>query len=266
MPKALWFVFGFIFALMLGVALIVSPLAGTWAGVIPSEQPAPPAYTTPVPEPVSQMPAKAVGLRWSRQGLAVQGADACSRLEIDQDRQVHWGPCSQGTRMAHLTLDELGVYAAYLTHLAPFEYAVQQAGDVHSTATVLLTFAGQGSRQATLSEQAELAEWVHSVYNRVMGEERRANLLAQARLDLARRKSISIDRMEVLAVEEVTWPDSCLGLRETGVFCAQVPTRGYLLTLGLDGEAFSYRTDLYTSVRAVEGYPAHMVMPPIDPH
>ena len=253
MPKSVWFLAGFLFALALGGLLVVLPTVGSGAGNAPVAAPA------EIPAPAEAQPAPSVasaGLHWVRQGGGHPLLGACSRLEIDAAWQIHYGPCDQGTRLAYLSEGELAWYQAYILTLAPFDY---RAG------AITLAFAGQGSRPASAQEQAALAAWAEGVYTRVMGEEQRANLLAQARLDLMARRGVGIEAIQVLAIEPVRWPDACLGLRQPGVACTRVSTPGYRIILATGGETIEYRADAYGLVRAVAGHPAHLVVPPLAP-
>jgi hypothetical protein len=253
MPKAAWFLFGFLFALALGGLLVVLPMRGIRAtGATAIEAPAP-APEEPLPAPT---PARA-GLVWSRQGGLDPVLGACSRLEIDAAWQIHYAPCGQGARLAYFTEGELAWYQAYITTLAPFTHTLGEM--------VSLAFEGQGSRAASAQERAALADWAQGVYARVIGEEQRANLLAQARLDLMARRGVGLEAIQVIELAPVRWPDACLGLRQAGMDCARVRTEGYRIVLAAEGETFEYRTDAYGQVRAVAADAPHLVLPPLAP-
>lgn len=70
-----------------------------------------------------------------------------------------------------------------------------------------------------------------------------------ARADLAQRLGVSTDRIEVVSVERVEWPDACLGAARTGEACAQVITPGYRVVLAVDGVEYVYHTDMGTHAR-----------------
>jgi hypothetical protein len=53
----------------------------------------------------------------------------------------------------------------------------------------------------------------------------------RARQELAAQLGLGTEAVEVLAYEQVEWPDSCLGLPEPTEMCAQVITPGWLVTL-----------------------------------
>lgn len=264
MPKALWFLFGFMFALALGALLVIVPLAGIRANMppaVPEPVAQDPAVHEPAPANPGAPPARADGLRWVRQGTLAPPLGGCSQLVVDHAWQIRYGPCDEGPRLAYMTEGELAWYQAYALTLAPFAYT----GSESSRATVTLSFAGQGERQATSQEQAHLAAWAEQVYIRVMGQEQQASLLAQARLDLMAREGVGIDAIEVREIGPVRWPDACLGLRQEATDCAWVATQGYQIVLAIEGRMFEYRADIYGQIRPVRGYAPHLVLPPLEP-
>ena len=59
--------------------------------------------------------------------------------------------------------------------------------------------------------------------------------LTAMRDDLATRLGVGLDRITVVAFDEVTWPDACLGVYEPGTVCAQLLTPGFLATFAATG-------------------------------
>jgi hypothetical protein len=60
---------------------------------------------------------------------------------------------------------------------------------------------------------------------------------------LAIQEKIPISTIKVFDVVAVDWPDSCLGIQEPGVFCAQVVTPGYKVFLTAGTKAYEVHTD-----------------------
>ena len=60
---------------------------------------------------------------------------------------------------------------------------------------------------------------------------------------LAQQAGVGKDQIKVISVEEVEWPDSCLGVHKPGVFCTQVITPGYRVILEAGGKTYTYRTN-----------------------
>lgn len=50
--------------------------------------------------------------------------------------------------------------------------------------------------------------------------------------------------VEVSGLERVEWPDSCLGIEQEGVACAEVITPGYIVFLSGAGGDYKFHTDL----------------------
>ena len=68
--------------------------------------------------------------------------------------------------------------------------------------------------------------------------------VAAARANLAERFERDPAEVEVISVTAQEWPDACLGLADEGEVCAQVMTSGYLVTLRLSGNEYTFRTDV----------------------
>lgn len=60
--------------------------------------------------------------------------------------------------------------------------------------------------------------------------------------DLIAYLGVSCDDIELVEIEEATWPDTCLGLPAPAL-CAPGPTPGYRVVLGALGQLYHYHTD-----------------------
>jgi hypothetical protein len=67
---------------------------------------------------------------------------------------------------------------------------------------------------------------------------------ALVRQILAQQLQLDLDQIEIVTVEEVEWPDACLGVYTADVMCAQVITPGYRVVLAVDGQQYEYHTNL----------------------
>ena len=65
-----------------------------------------------------------------------------------------------------------------------------------------------------------------------------------AKHDLANRLGVPEDRVKVVQVSEVDWPDASLGCPEPGKLYAQVITPGKKIILSVGQETYEYHTDL----------------------
>lgn len=59
----------------------------------------------------------------------------------------------------------------------------------------------------------------------------------------AEQSGLDESEIRVILAEEIQWPDSCLGLAETGELCSQVMVPGYEILLEVGEEAWIFRTD-----------------------
>ncbi|MHB1317225.1 MAG: hypothetical protein ACYCYF_01260 [Anaerolineae bacterium] len=261
MSKSVWFLAGFLFALGVGIAVILGPLSeSTAAPTIPA-----PIASNGVSQsgtPATQAPAASIALRWTREGDSL--AARCGALEIDGRSQVHYTPCGQSPRAALLTTVELDEFRTYLSTHAAFDYAVQAPAGFASAA-IRLRLNGAGTHEATVQEQTAVAEFAERVFARLLADEARAELLASIRLDVMIDRGVAIEAIEIRSVDPVTWPDSCLGLHEQGKFCGQVATEGYRVVLSVEDETLEYRADRYGNIALETGHPAGMTLPPLNP-
>jgi hypothetical protein len=60
---------------------------------------------------------------------------------------------------------------------------------------------------------------------------------------LAQQLQLDLDQIEIVSVEEVEWPDACLGVYTADMMCAQVITPGYRVVLAVDGQQYEYHTN-----------------------
>jgi hypothetical protein len=52
-----------------------------------------------------------------------------------------------------------------------------------------------------------------------------------------------VHRLEITNVEQMEWPDGCLGLPEGDEACVEAITPGWLLTFNIDNQEYKYRVD-----------------------
>ena len=67
-------------------------------------------------------------------------------------------------------------------------------------------------------------------------------LVRQAIEDLAQRKSISPDEVEVVSVEEVVWPDTSMGCPHPDMRYTQVLQDGMRIMLRVNGRDYAYHS------------------------
>jgi len=77
-----------------------------------------------------------------------------------------------------------------------------------------------------------------------------------ARKQVAEALGAPVEQLELVAVDQVQWPDACLGLPQPGEMCAQATLRGWRAILKVDGQEVEVRTNLAGDVvrwKQVEG-------------
>ncbi|MCS6908847.1 MAG: hypothetical protein RML93_13355 [Anaerolineales bacterium] len=65
-----------------------------------------------------------------------------------------------------------------------------------------------------------------------------------ARQALADRLNVPPAEVRIRKVEQVDWPDACLGIETPGMMCAQVITPGFRVLLEAAGKIYEFRTNL----------------------
>lgn len=66
----------------------------------------------------------------------------------------------------------------------------------------------------------------------------------QAVLDqVSQQTGVDIQDIEIVTLEQVDWPDACLGLPEADEACADVVTPGFRVELEVNDQRFEFRTD-----------------------
>ncbi len=75
-----------------------------------------------------------------------------------------------------------------------------------------------------------------------------AQLIAQAKADLAQRVSAQSDSITVKSTQAMEWPDTSLGCPKPGMMYAQVITPGYLIVLQVGGKDYNYHTSMTQAV------------------
>lgn len=78
--------------------------------------------------------------------------------------------------------------------------------------------------------------------------------LKAAQAELAKAFQIDINVIRWVEVERMEWKDSCLGLEQPGITCAEVITPGFRIMLEAGGVFFVYRTNASGSQVVLEMY------------
>jgi hypothetical protein len=54
---------------------------------------------------------------------------------------------------------------------------------------------------------------------------------------------VAVENIQITKVEQMDWPNGCLGLPQGDEVCAEVITPGWLLTFNINGQEYRYRVD-----------------------
>lgn len=54
---------------------------------------------------------------------------------------------------------------------------------------------------------------------------------------------VPVESIQLQSIEQMDWPDGCLGLPEPDEVCTQVITPGWLLVFNVDGQEYRFRAD-----------------------
>ena len=65
--------------------------------------------------------------------------------------------------------------------------------------------------------------------------------------DLNQKTGVDLDKIYILEVEAVEWPDSSLGCGQPGTVYLPVITPGFRILLEADGQTYSYHTNTFNS-------------------
>jgi len=71
-------------------------------------------------------------------------------------------------------------------------------------------------------------------------------IVSQVKNDLNQKTGVGLEKINVLEVESVEWPDSSLGCGEPGAVYLPVITPGFRIILEADGHIYSYHTSAST--------------------
>lgn len=54
---------------------------------------------------------------------------------------------------------------------------------------------------------------------------------------------LTVEDIQITKVEQMDWPNGCLGLPQGDEVCAELITPGWLLTFNINGQEYKYRVD-----------------------
>lgn len=69
-------------------------------------------------------------------------------------------------------------------------------------------------------------------------------VITAAKSMLATQLQISVASIQLVDIQQVQWPDGCLGVQQPGIMCAMHVVDGYRVTLSAQGQTHEVRTNL----------------------
>ena len=69
-------------------------------------------------------------------------------------------------------------------------------------------------------------------------------VITDAKSMLATQLQISVASIQLVDIQQVQWPDGCLGVQQPGIMCAMHVVDGYRVTLSAQGQTHEVRTNL----------------------
>ena len=229
--RTVWFI-----VLLVLVAIVTLVAVSHWP-----ERWGPAATATPGANEAqaSPTPREVPNLAWQRGAFQI---GRCGQLVLGTTHTVTYTLCGQTEHTALLTSDEYRQYLVYAARYASFSVDLPNAGQQ-------ITFSVRGQRTATATEQQEVAAWAAGIFDRIVSAAQREAMIDLAQRALAQRLGTTLDAISTQSVEEVTWPNACLGVMTAGVDCTRVATSGYRVMLLVGDTLYEYHTNTSDQVR-----------------
>ena len=73
-------------------------------------------------------------------------------------------------------------------------------------------------------------------------------VVLKAREALASKMGLNAEKIEVIKVEAVDWPDSCLGISTPDIMCSMIVTPGYRIVLRANNMDYEYHTNVRDTI------------------
>jgi hypothetical protein len=68
--------------------------------------------------------------------------------------------------------------------------------------------------------------------------------VARAKSFLADKLNINNEPIQIVDVQRVQWPDTCLGVQQAGIMCAMHVVDGFKITLSANGQSYEVHSNL----------------------
>ena len=169
------------------------------------------------------------------------GASSCFSMAVYRDGRYRVDSClSSYTYPApdgYLDANELIYFYHWLDDLQPYQETI-------TTGTI--SFTGDGSTAPELTDKVAVESMVLNLETRARantsGGGRSPAAYAAQKL-LGRQLGILAEQIQIVHLENIDFPDSCLGAPQPNEVCAQVVTSGLRVMLAVQGMLYEFRTD-----------------------
>ena len=102
----------------------------------------------------------------------------------------------------------------------------------------ILTGCSQPAVQSTPTSQPAL------LATATVSSNNNSAVVSAAKSRLAEELKISLDSIQLVGIQPVQWPDSCLGVSQPGVMCAMHVVDGYRITLSAQNQVYEVHSNL----------------------
>ncbi len=203
---------------LIGLSLVLTACTAAAGVGSPTSLPTnPPVLATPTHIPLDLTPAQRAAIANLAKGLGIPG----TQISIVSTKAVTWPNGCIGVQ-------RIGVLCT-MNQVPGFRIILSAGGtqyEVHTNQDGSVVAPEQPLQASTPAEQGAIKQ-------------------------LATNLGIPESDVKVVSTAIVEWPDSCLGVQQQGIMCAQIVTPGYLFVLEANGRQYEYHT----------GQDASMIMP-----
>jgi len=187
----------------------------------------------------SELPESSTSGRTMPISAQFSGANSCFSMAVYRDGHYRVDSClSSYTYPApdgYLDANELIYFYRWLDNLQPYQ---------ETTAAGTLSFVGDGSTAPGLADKVSIESMVLNIETRA-----RANISGGGRPPaayaaqnfLGRQLGMPPEQIQIAHVENVDFPDSCLGAPKPNEVCAQVVTSGLRVMLAAQGMVYEFQ-------------------------
>jgi len=182
-------------------------------------------------------------LTWQRTGGI---AGFCDEIEVFSDGAYNVANCSAqpSKRREQLDAHQRSMLTDWIARFTSFKDGEDSTTPSYPDQMFVNTiFVGSGSIQPSAEEIAAISNFAASLVAQPQTGGDYPDAVTKAREYLANKLGITSDQVEVVSVEAVEWPDSCLGVVIPDTMCAEVITPGYRILLQTEGRDYELHTD-----------------------